>query len=106
MTELYVTSNLKEEDSAGAMEAAPTRALTKLPRQRSTSMIFFGKEDSGVEEDEDEDEDFVDYTDEFTGEWNGPTRVVEGQNRRDMETGMSWEGAQIFDSMHKSLYHN
>ena len=37
---------------------------------------FFGKEDSGVEEDEDEDEDedFVDYTDEFTGEWNGPTR--------------------------------
>lgn len=74
VTELYVTSNLKEEDSASSMEAALSSRVDKIATSALHLDDFFGKEDDGEEDDDEDDEDFVDYTDDLTGEWNGPTR--------------------------------
>ena len=76
VTELYVTTSRKKQVEADVMEEAIQSRVDKIATSALHLDDFFNTDTTVVDDDEDEedDEDFVDYTDDTTGEWNGPTR--------------------------------
>ena len=76
MTEVYITTTRKQEEEADVMGEAIQSRVDQIATSALHLDDFFNTVTSadGDDEDEEEDEDFVDYTDDTTGEWNGPTR--------------------------------